>query len=91
MRVRVKFLNVYSGLIGKKSAQLSFDRPVSLRELLEEVVRGAPVRFKEFVLDGQGEFKSHVWIYVARKRVFDFDMRLTGGEEVVFSLPLVGG
>jgi hypothetical protein len=91
MQVAVKFLNVYSGLIGKKSARYSFDRPIRLRELLEEVVRGAPVRFKEFVLDEQGGFKSHVWIYIARKRVFDFDMRLSGGEEVVFSLPLVGG
>jgi len=91
MRVRVKFLNVYSGLIGKKSGLYSFDRSVRLRELLEEVVRGAPYRFKEFVLDERGGFKSHVWIYIARKRVFDFDMRLEGGEEVVFSLPLVGG
>lgn len=89
--IRVKYLNVYAGLMGKHSDRFSFEHPVPLRDVLKKMISVAPPGFKDFVLNQSGEIKSHVWIYIHRKRVFDFEREVGDGEEVVLSLPLVGG
>ncbi|MBW1667688.1 MAG: MoaD/ThiS family protein [Deltaproteobacteria bacterium] len=88
-KVRVKYLNVYSGLAGKKEEFVSFDDRITLKELLDRIMGSR--KFRDSVLDQEGKLKPHVWILVNRERVADLARELGDGDTVVFSLPIVGG
>lgn len=90
-RVRVKYLNVYSGMTRKHEEYISMKEGIPLREVLKQIVENNPVKFREYVLDEGGGLRPHVWIFLNKVQVRDLDTMLKDGDTIAFSLPLVGG
>jgi len=90
-RIKVRYLNVYYALTGKKEETVEFADPLTLGDLVEKVVQSGGPKFKESILDDKNALRPHVWILVNRVRVKDFQEELHDGDRVVFSLPPVGG
>ncbi|MBW2063580.1 MAG: MoaD/ThiS family protein [Deltaproteobacteria bacterium] len=88
-RLRVKYLNIYSMMAGKKEEVLNFEEQFTLKNLLERT--SGSQRIKGYVLDREGKLKSHIWILVNRERVTDLEKVLKDGDTIVFSLPVMGG
>ncbi len=90
-RVKVKYLNVYYSITGKKEELIEFDDSLTLGELLEKVARSHKSKFRDFIFDDENKLRSYVWIFLNRERAKDLSRELKDGEVVVFSLPIVGG
>ncbi|MDP6178467.1 MAG: MoaD/ThiS family protein [Desulfatiglandales bacterium] len=90
-RVKVKYLNVYYSITGKKEELIEFDDSLTLGELLEKAARSNKPKFRDFIFDDGNKLRSYVWIFLNRERTKDFSRELKDGEVVVFSLPIVGG
>lgn len=90
-RIKIRYLNVYYALTGKKEESVEFADPLTLRDLVEKVVQSGGLKFKNSVLDDKNEPRPHVWILVNRVRIKDLRETLHDGDTVVFSLPPVGG
>jgi MoaD family protein len=88
-KIKVKYLNVYSKLTGKKEEFVSIEDRLTLSELLN-IISGYQ-KVKESVLDHEGRLKPHVWVLVNRERVTDLTKEISDGDTVVFSLPIAGG
>jgi MoaD family protein len=90
-RIKVKYLNVYYSITGKKEESIEFDDSLTLGELLEKVARGHKPKFRDFIFDEENKLRPYVWIFLNRERTKDLERELKDGEVVVFSLPIVGG
>jgi molybdopterin converting factor small subunit len=91
VRIKLRYLNVYSALTGKKEETVHFAGPLTLGDLVEKVVQSGGRKFKESILDDKNALRPHVWILVNRVRIKDLRKTLGDGDTVVFSLPPVGG
>ena len=90
-RIKIRYLNVYYALTGKKEETVEFTHPLTLGDLVERVVRNGGPKFRDSILDDANALKPHVWILVNRTRIKDFKEELHDGDTVVFSLLPVGG
>lgn len=90
-RIKVKYLNVYYSITGKKEEFIAFDHCLTLGELLEKVARSHTPKFRDFIFDEENKLRPYVWIFLNRERTKDLGRELKDGEVVVFSLPIVGG
>ncbi|MBU2497489.1 MAG: MoaD family protein [Proteobacteria bacterium] len=90
-RIRVKYLNVYHDLTGKKEEFIDFEESLTLGELVERVTESSHPKFRDSILDEVKRLKPHVWILVNRAHVNDFERVLKDGDVVVFSFPPMGG
>jgi MoaD family protein len=90
-RIKVRYLNVYYELTGKKEESIAFSDSLTLGELLDKVIQLGGPKFKEAILDDSNRLKPHVWLLVNRTLVKDLGKELQDGDMVVFSLPPVGG
>ena len=90
-RIKVRYLNVYYELTGKKEESIDFALTLTVGELLEKVFQSAGPRFKDAILDDSNRLKPHVWLLVNRSLVKDLGRELHDGDMVVFSLTPVGG
>ena len=90
-RIKVKYLNVYWTLTGKKEEFIDFHGGLTLGELLRKLFQAYGTRFKDTIADEKNRVKPHVWILVNQERVKDLDTKLMNTDTVVFSLPPMGG
>jgi molybdopterin converting factor small subunit len=90
-RIKVRYLNVYYELTGKKEESIDFAHTLTVGELLERVIQSGGPRFKETILDDSNRLKPHVWLLANRTLVKDLGRELQDGDMVVFSLTPVGG
>ncbi len=90
-QITVRYLNVFADLAERQEESVSFDRSLSLGELIGRLKACRKPAFRRYVLEVDGRLKPHVWILVNRARVKDPDRQMADGEVVVFSLPIMGG
>jgi MoaD family protein len=90
-RIKVKYLNVYCTLTGKKEEFIDFREGLTLGDLLQKLFQSYRTRFKDAVVDEKNIVRPHVWILVNQERVKDLDTKLTNADTVVFSRPPMGG
>lgn len=90
-RIRVKYLNVYHDLTGKKEEFVDFDENMTLGDLVKRVTESSHPKFRDAIIDELKRLKPHVWILVNREHVRDFERELGDGDVVVFSFPPMGG
>jgi MoaD family protein len=90
-RIKVKYLNVYCMLTGKKEEFIEFQERLTLGELLQKLFQRYRTRFKDAITDEKNALRPYVWILVNQERVKDLDKKLTNSDTVVFSRPPMGG
>jgi MoaD family protein len=89
--VKIKYLNVYSGLTGKKEERIEIFGKVVLKHFLEKVFITYGAEFRKLVLKEEDQLNPHVWLLVNQKRVTDLGLEIRNGDVVVFSFPVAGG
>jgi molybdopterin converting factor small subunit len=90
-RIKVKYLNVYSGMTRKKQEFIEFNDTMTLGRFLEKVSGVYGPKFRDVIFDEENRLRPHAWILVNKQREKDLERQLKDGEVVVFSLPIVGG
>ena len=90
-KVKVKYLNIYSNLTGRKEEFIAFDQDLTLGALVHRVAQSGGPKFRDAIMDESKTVKPYVWILVNREHVKDLDRALKEGDTVVFGLPPVGG
>jgi molybdopterin converting factor small subunit len=91
LRVKVKYLNVYCPLTGKKEEFVQLRDRLTVGELLQKLFQSYRTGFKDAIVDEKNVVRPHVWILVNQERVKDMNRKLTGADTVVFSRPPMGG
>ncbi len=91
VRIKIKYLNVYCALTGKKEEFIEFHDKPTLGELLRKLFEVYRTGFKDAIVDEKNTVRPHVWILVNRERVRDMNRKLTDTDIVVFSRPPMGG
>jgi molybdopterin converting factor small subunit len=90
-RVKVKYLNVYSGLTKKKEEWWDLVEPFTLENLLDTIFRKYGPKLENVVMTDEHRLNPHVWILVNQDRKTHLNLVLKDGDKVVFSFPLMGG
>jgi MoaD family protein len=89
--VKIKYLNVYSGLTGRKEESVEIFGKVVLKEFLDKIFVTYGAEFRKLVLKEEDQLNPHVWLLVNQERVTDLGLEIKNGDVVVFSFPVAGG
>ena len=90
-QVKVKHLNIFYNITGKKEEKVEFNESLTLKELVDRLSRSYKAEFRDTILDGENKLKPDAWILVNGEPAKNLEMKLKDGEVVVFSLPIAGG
>ncbi len=90
-QVKVKHLNIFYNITGKKEEKVEFNESLTLKELVDRLSRSYKAEFRDTILDGENKLKPYAWILVNGEPAKNLEMKLKDGEVVVFSLPIAGG
>ena len=90
-QVRIKYLNVYSAITGKREEIVETTGSIVLLELLNEVFGRYGSKLKDVVMTKEDQLNPHIWMLVNRERVTDLTKEIRSGDVVVFSFPVCWG
>jgi MoaD family protein len=90
-QVRIKYLNVYSAITGKKEEMVETEDGCLLLELLNRLFSRYGSKLTDAVMTAEDQLNPHIWLLVNQERVTDLATQVNGGDVVVFSFPVCGG
>ena len=94
VNIFLKFIGTFQKLSGKKSLKLTFEDPITVKEIIEKLIEIFPGKFKEILLDSHLNYlQPNSLVIINGKEISalrGIETEVEDGSEIVF-VPMVHG